>query len=69
MLMVSKGGSNQWHGDVFEYIRNSSLDAKNPFDNPQTSGGGRLPEFQRNNFGAAFGGPIMKDRSFFYSVY
>jgi hypothetical protein len=69
MLMVSKGGSNQWHGDVFEYIRNSSLDAKNPFDNPQTSGGGRLPEFQRNNFGAAFGGPIRKDRTFFYSVY
>src|SRR5579862_8565373 len=69
MLMVSKGGSNQWHGDAFEYFRNSDLDAKNPFDNPQTSNGARLPEFQRNNFGGSLGGPIRKDKSFVYGVY
>jgi hypothetical protein len=69
MLMVSKGGSNRFHGDAFEYIRNSALDAKNPFDTPQSSGGRRLPEFQKNNFGGSFGGPIRKDKTFFYGVY
>jgi hypothetical protein len=69
MLMVSKGGSNQFHGDAFEYIRNSDLDAKNFFDTPQSSNGGRLPLFQKNNFGGSFGGPIKKDKTFFYGVY
>ena len=69
MLMVSKGGSNQWHGDAFEYIRNSALDAANLFDTASSSGGRRLPEFQKNNFGGAFGGPIRKDKTFFYGVY
>ena len=69
MLMVSKGGSNQWHGDAFDYFRNSKLDAANYFDTPASSGGGRLPEFQRNNFGGSFGGPIRKDKTFFYAVY
>jgi hypothetical protein len=69
MLMVSKGGSNQFHGDAFDYFRNSVLDAANYFDTPASSGGGRLPEFQRNNFGGSFGGPIRKDKTFFYAVY
>ncbi len=69
MLMVSKGGSNQWHGDAFDYIRNSALDAANYFDTPASSGGRRLPEFQKNNFGGSFGGPIRKDKTFFYTVY
>lgn len=69
MLMVSKSGTNAFHGDVFEYLRNSSLDAKNPFDTIQTSGGKRLPEFQRNNFGASVGGPVVKNKVFFDSVY
>ena len=69
MLMVSKGGSNQFHGDAFEYIRNSALDAKNFFDTPASSNGGRLPEFQKNNFGGSFGGPIRKDKTFFFGVY
>ena len=74
--IVSKGGSNQWHGDAFEYFRNSSLDARNYFDNvnPATSKSGifpgkRLPPFHKNNFGGAFGGPIKKDKTFFYAVY
>src|SRR5712691_7871631 len=68
-LMVSKNGTNQWHGDVFEYLRNSALDARNFFDYQTASGGRRLPLFQRNNFGASFGGPIKKDKTFFYGVY
>jgi hypothetical protein len=69
MMIVSKGGTNSWHGDVFEYLRNSSMDAANFFDTPATSGGKRLPEFQRNNFGGSVGGPIRKDKAFFYAVY
>jgi len=69
MIMVSKSGTNHWHGDAFEYLRNSALDARNFFDYPATSGGRRLPEFRRNNFGGSFGGPIKKDKIFFYGVY
>ena len=69
MSMVSKNGTNQFHGDAFDYLRNSSLDARNFFDTPATSGTHRLPEFQRNNFGGAFGGPIKKDKTFFFGVY
>jgi len=69
MLIVSKGGSNQWHGDVFEYLRNSSMDAANFFDTTQSINGRRLAQYARNNFGGAFGGPIKKDKTFFYAVY
>jgi len=63
MVAVSKGGTNQFHGDVFEYFRNSKLDAKNFFDT------GNIPEYQRNQFGGAFGGPIKKGKSFFFGVF
>src|SRR5437867_3584972 len=68
-VMVSKNGTNLWHGDVFEYMRNSALDARNFFDYRTASGGRRLPLFQRNSFGGSFGGPIKKDKTFFYGVY
>src|SRR5438034_7266052 len=68
-VMVSKNGTNQWHGDLFEYLRNSALDARNFFDYSGNLGGRRLPPFQRNSFGAALGGPIQKDKTFFYGVY
>jgi len=80
--MVSKGGTNAWHGDVFEYLRNSSLDARNYFDTLDSTNhngfgtdkslpfpGKRLPPFQRNQFGGSFGGPIQKDKTFFFGVY
>ncbi len=63
MVAVSKGGTNQFHGDIFEYLRNSKLDAKNFFDT------GKIPEFQRNQFGGAFGGPIKKEKTFFFGVF
>jgi Carboxypeptidase regulatory-like domain/TonB dependent receptor len=63
---VTKSGTNQIHGTAFEFLRNSALDARNPFDllNP----GQRLP-FQRNQFGGSLGGPIIKDRAFLFGNY
>ena len=70
MVIVSKGGTNNWHGDVFEYLRNNHLDARNFFEaQPALLNGQRTPPFQRNNFGASGGGPIQKDKTFFYLVY
>jgi Carboxypeptidase regulatory-like domain/TonB dependent receptor-like, beta-barrel len=69
-VAVSKSGTNQFHGDAYDYLRNSALDARNFFDyNYQLPGGRRTPEFQRNDFGGSFGGPIKKDNTFFYAVY
>ena len=64
-VMVSSNGTNQFHGDVFYFIRNSALDAKNFFDLHNAP----IPEFQKNNFGGTFGGPIKKDKTFFFVVY
>ena len=75
MVVVSKGGTNNWHGDLFEYLRNDHLDARNFFDTEASAGKTmsgaqrRLPVFTRNNFGASGGGPIKKDKTFFYAVY
>lgn len=69
MTMVSKGGTNNFHGDVFEYLRNSAMDARNPYDLGYLQGGPRLPQLIRNNFGASGGGPIKKDKTFFYGVF
>jgi Carboxypeptidase regulatory-like domain len=63
LVMISKGGTNQYHGDVFEYFRNSALNARNFFD------GATIPHLEKNNFGASFGGPIKKNKTFFYAVY
>jgi hypothetical protein len=57
------GGTNQLHGSVYEFLRNSYFDARNYFD------GTRIPEFQRNNFGASLGGPIKKDKIFLFANY
>lgn len=62
-VMASRSGTNQFHGDLFYDLRNSALDAKNFFDS------GAKPEFQRNQFGAALGGPIKKDKTFFFAVF
>ena len=73
--IVSKGGTNQFHGDIFEYLRNSALDSRNYFDllselpASGPGGGKRIPPFRRNQFGGAFGGPVQKDKTFFYAVY
>jgi len=66
LVAVSKGGTNQFHGDVFEYLRNNAFDANDFFSNQK--GVPRAP-LRKNQFGAAFGGPIRKDKTFFYAVY
>ncbi len=62
---VTKSGSNELHGTVYEYMRNSVLDAKNYFD----VAGQKKPSFKRNNFGASIGGPLKKDKAFFFFNY
>jgi hypothetical protein len=69
VVMVSKSGTNTWHGDGFEYLRNSVLDAANVFTRPETIGGKRIPLFQQNQFGGAAGGPIKHDKLFIFSNY
>jgi Carboxypeptidase regulatory-like domain/TonB-dependent Receptor Plug Domain/TonB dependent receptor len=61
---VTRAGTNAYHGEAYEFLRNSALDARNEFDNP-----GQIAPFRRNQFGAAFGGPIIKDRTFVFGDY
>ena len=71
MNVTLKSGTNQFHGSVFEFLRNSKLDAKNFFDPPT----GPTPPFKQNQFGAAVGGPVDlpgyngKNRTFFFADY
>jgi len=60
--IATRSGTNQLHGSAFEFLRNSKLDARNFFDN-------KKPSFKRNQFGGALGGPIRKDRAFFFGTY
>ena len=70
-----KGGTNQVHGSFFEFFRNRRLDAKNFFDPPDCRPGlggvlcGGIPKFNRNQFGGALGGPIRKQKSFYFVAY
>src|SRR5438270_7774331 len=61
--IVTTSGTNKLHGDVYEFVRNSFFDARNYFDR------GYIPEFQRNNYGAALGGPIKRDKLFLFGNY
>jgi outer membrane receptor protein involved in Fe transport len=63
--MVTKSGTNTLHGSVFEFLRNSVLDAKNFFDIPNEP----IPAFARNQFGASVGGPIKHGKTFFFMNY
>jgi len=63
--IATRSGENNFHGEVFEFIRNNALDARN-FFNPV---GQTMSPFKRNQFGAAFGGPIKKDKTFFFLSY
>jgi hypothetical protein len=60
---ISRAGTNQFHGNGYEFIRNSALDARNFFDPPT------IPQFRRNQFGGSIGGPIRKDKTFFFADY
>src|SRR5437899_1322393 len=60
---VTRSGTNRFHGSVYEFLRNSALDARNYFD------GDKIPPFKRNQFGGAVGGPIIQNHTFFFADY
>ncbi len=61
--IITASGGNKVHGSVYEFLRNSALDARNYFDQAN------IPEFQRNDFGAALGGPLRHDKLFGFGNY
>src|SRR6266567_4509118 len=63
VVILTQSGSNQWHGSIFEFLRNNALDAANFFDQ------GEAPPFQRNQFGASLGGPLRTDKTFLFGNY
>ncbi|MBI2819350.1 MAG: TonB-dependent receptor, partial [Acidobacteria bacterium] len=63
--IVTLSGTNTLHGTLYEFLRNSALDAKNFFDDPKQP----IPPFKRNQFGASVGGPIQRDKFFFHANY
>ncbi len=60
--IITRSGSNSFHGSLFEFIRNDNFDARNFFDLEK-------PEFRRNQFGFSLGGPVVKNRTFFFTSY
>ncbi len=60
---ITRTGTNHFHGSAYEFLRNSALDARNYFDGPT------IAPFRRNQFGVAAGGPIKKDKTFFFADY
>ncbi len=60
--LVSKSGTNEFHGSLFEFLRNEHIDARNPFDTTKNP-------FRLNQFGGNAGGPVIKNRTFFFANY
>lgn len=63
--VATKRGTNEWHGTVFEFLRNDRFDARNFFSRPQDP----VPALRRNQFGTSIGGPIAKNRLFLFGNY
>jgi hypothetical protein len=63
--VITKSGSNRFHGSVFEFVRNDTFDAKNLFVAPAAS----KPPYKQNQFGGSIGGPIQKNKTFFFADY
>ena len=59
--VVSKSGSNNWHGTAYDFLRNDKLDTRSPFDPSQ------IPAFRLNQFGAQISGPVIKNKAFFFA--
>ena len=62
MNAATRSGTNKFHGSAYEFIRNNDLDALDYFDNPPVP-----PTFKKNQFGASLGGPVKKDKAFFFA--
>src|SRR6202790_824345 len=69
--LATRSGTNEYHGELFEFFRNNDLDARNFFNSTVDSKGAANPQapFKRNDFGADFGGPIVKNKLFFFLAY
>lgn len=63
--IITRSGGNSFHGSAFEFLRNEKLDARNYFNKPPAA----KPAFRLNQFGGSLGGPIKKDRAFFFASY
>src|SRR5579862_8828512 len=61
--VITKSGTNQWHGSGFEFLRNTDFDAANYFDH------GSRGAYHQNQFGGTFGGPVKRDKMFFFADY
>jgi outer membrane receptor protein involved in Fe transport len=67
---VTRSGTNDLHGSLFEFLRNNKLDARSFIDLPtETNPNGSLPPFKRNQFGGTLGGPVKTDTSFYFLAY
>lgn len=70
-----KSGTNRYHGTAFEFLRNRNMDSKNFFDRPDCAAGSTpgtcasIPNLDRSQFGASFGGPIVHDKTFFFTAF
>jgi hypothetical protein len=72
--VVTKSGTNRFHGALFEYLRDDKLDAPNYFDSQRNTDGSVITELpksllRQNQFGGSFGGPVVRDRAFFFVSY
>jgi hypothetical protein len=69
--LATRSGTNEYHGELFEFFRNNDLDARNFFNVAHSAAGLALAQspFKRNDFGASFGGPIVKNKVFFFLAY
>ena len=69
MSAVTKSGTNSFHGSLFEFLRNDNLDAYNWAAKARGGTNPVKPEFKRNQFGGSLGGPIVRDKTFFFTSY
>jgi Carboxypeptidase regulatory-like domain/TonB dependent receptor len=66
---VTRSGTNSFHGSAFEFIRNNAFDSLGYFDETRHGGSGTIAPYRRNQFGGSLGGPIKKDKTFFFGTY
>ena len=66
---VTRSGTNTFHGSAFEFIRNNAFDSLGYFDQASHGGNGTIAPYRRNQFGGSLGGPIKKDKTFFFGTY